>query len=88
MSKRNVNYLYHELEETLRNLLELRADGYLVITNQVVASTYSKIGYLTALIYNNPDFLYKTELNDLIYKIDFFFGITRERSINEAENEK
>ena len=88
MSKQNVSYLYHELEETLDNLLELREDGFLVTTHQVVASTYSKVGYLKALVDNNPDFQHRKELSKLIERIDFFFGITREKTINEIEQEK
>ena len=88
MAKQNVNSLYHELEETLDNLLELRDDGYCVSDSQIVAATYSKVGYLQGLIENNPDFQYRKELSFLIEKLDYLFGITREKTINETEKEK
>ena len=87
MAKQNVNNLYHELEETLDNLLEIRDDGFCVLEPQVVAATYSKVGYLQALVQNNPDFLYKREFDVLTERIDFFFGIYRNKD-NQEEKEK
>lgn len=85
MAKQNVNNLYHDLEETLDNLLELRDDGYCVLDSQIVAATYSKVGYLQGVIENNPDFQYRKELSILISRIDFFFGIIRDKQQDKQE---
>ena len=88
MSKQNVNKLYQDLEETLDNLLELRDDGYCVTSPQVIAATYSKVGYLKSLIDNNPDFNYRKEFAFLTERIDFFFGVIRSDQKEQQEPEK
>lgn len=86
--QKDVNKLYLELQETYDNLVELKEDGYYVYDAQIIAATYSKVGYLQSLTTNNPDFLYKKELGELINRIDLFFGITRDKAIPEREQEK
>jgi len=86
--KKDINKLFQDLKETYDNLLELQQDGYFIKTNQVIAATYTKVGCLTALSNNNPDFLYRKELADLIDKIDIIFDISRDKTNIEKESEK
>ena len=86
--QKDANALYKELQETYDNLGELYEDGYDVKTSQIIAATYSKVGYLQAIVHNNPDFLYKRDLLSLVERIDFFFGIKREKEIVNVQKDK